>query len=105
MITAVGLMSGTSADGVDAAWIETDGHIVTRTGASLTVPYPDALRRALLAVMQDPARAEADRQQRLSSPCGVIPSGSDWNRMVGSTRVWTGGASADARPLQTAGSG
>lgn len=53
-------MSGTSADGVDAAWIETDGHTVTRTGLALTVPYPDGLRRALLAVMQDPARAEAD---------------------------------------------
>jgi len=59
-LTAIGLMSGTSADGVDAALIETDGVAVRATGASLTLPYPAALRRALLELMQDPERAEAD---------------------------------------------
>ncbi len=59
-LTAIGLISGTSADGVDAALIETDGVVVSKTGLSLTLPYPPALRRALLDLMQDPARAEAD---------------------------------------------
>ena len=55
---ALGLMSGTSADGVDAALIETDGVRVRRTGLALTVPYDAALRRDVLAVMADPAQAE-----------------------------------------------
>jgi anhydro-N-acetylmuramic acid kinase len=53
-------MSGTSADGVDAAVVETDGVRVTGFGPALTVPYPDALRREVLAVMADPVRAEHD---------------------------------------------
>ncbi len=60
VLTAIGLMSGTSADGVDAALIETDGVGVRKTGASLTLAYPAALRRALLDLMRDPARAGAD---------------------------------------------
>lgn len=59
-LTAIGLMSGTSADGVDAALIETDGVMIRSTGAALTVPYPAALRRALLDLMQDPERAAVD---------------------------------------------
>jgi anhydro-N-acetylmuramic acid kinase len=47
MLRAVGLMSGTSLDGVDAAWIETDGEGVGRRGPSLTLAYDDALRADL----------------------------------------------------------
>lgn len=57
----LGLMSGTSADGVDAAVIETDGVRVLGFGPALTRPYPPALRRAVLALAADPARAERDR--------------------------------------------
>jgi anhydro-N-acetylmuramic acid kinase len=59
-LTAIGLMSGTSLDGVDAALIETDGETIFATGPSLTIPYPDALRAELAAVARDPARAEHD---------------------------------------------
>ncbi len=59
-ILALGLISGTSADGVDAALIETDGERVLGTGLALTVPYPPALRRDLLALMGDPERAADD---------------------------------------------
>jgi anhydro-N-acetylmuramic acid kinase len=59
-LTAIGLMSGTSADGVDAALIETDGVALRAAGPSLTLAYPAPLRRALLDLMQDPARAEVD---------------------------------------------
>lgn len=44
---AIGLMSGTSLDGVDAAWIETDGERVFATGPALTVRYDDLLRSDL----------------------------------------------------------
>ncbi|UYN97475.1 MAG: anhydro-N-acetylmuramic acid kinase [Enhydrobacter sp.] len=47
---ALGLMSGTSVDGVDVALIETDGERIARFGPSLTVPYDDALRRQIRAV-------------------------------------------------------
>ncbi len=47
----VGLMSGTSLDGVDAALIETDGERVTGFGRSLTLPYSDTLRSDLTALI------------------------------------------------------
>ena len=51
VIRALGLMSGTSADGVDAAIVETDGETVRAFGPRHTVPYPAPLRRAVLAAM------------------------------------------------------
>jgi anhydro-N-acetylmuramic acid kinase len=46
-LRAIGLMSGTSLDGVDAAWIETDGVTITRTGPAATLFYDDELRADL----------------------------------------------------------
>jgi anhydro-N-acetylmuramic acid kinase len=54
---ALGLISGTSMDGIDAAIIATDGRTVSSHLASLMRPYPDALRTELLAIARDPARA------------------------------------------------
>ncbi|MEM9428122.1 MAG: anhydro-N-acetylmuramic acid kinase [Pseudomonadota bacterium] len=47
MIWALGLMSGTSADGVDAALIETDGETIGGFGRTTFVPYT-ARERALI---------------------------------------------------------
>ncbi len=45
-------MSGTSADGVDAALLYTDGRAVAEAGASHFMPYDDALRADILALMR-----------------------------------------------------
>ncbi|MEA2991143.1 MAG: anhydro-N-acetylmuramic acid kinase [Alphaproteobacteria bacterium] len=47
VLTAIGLMSGTSLDGVDVALIETDGERIARFGPTGYRPYTDA-ERALL---------------------------------------------------------
>ena len=58
-LTAIGLMSGTSLDGIDAAVIESDGHRVHGRGPILTVPYDDAFRADLRAVL---GKADADTE-------------------------------------------
>jgi anhydro-N-acetylmuramic acid kinase len=46
---ALGLMSGTSVDGVDVALVETDGERLASFGPVLTVPYTDDVRRVIRA--------------------------------------------------------
>ncbi len=46
-VWAVGLMSGTSCDGIDAALIRTDGAAIAEFGPGLTLPYDAAFRAKL----------------------------------------------------------
>lgn len=48
---AVGLMSGTSLDGIDAAVVETDGEGHIRPRGAVTVPYEGAMRARLRAAL------------------------------------------------------
>jgi anhydro-N-acetylmuramic acid kinase len=65
MLRTIGLMSGTSLDGVDAAWVETDGEAIGRIGPALTLPYDEALRRDLRALLD---RAHAAPGLRCDDP-------------------------------------
>jgi anhydro-N-acetylmuramic acid kinase len=66
MLRTIGLMSGTSLDGVDAAWLETDGDRLGAVGPALTLPYDDRLRADLRRIL-DLARALDPADRRLKS--------------------------------------
>jgi anhydro-N-acetylmuramic acid kinase len=65
---ALGLMSGTSVDGVDVALIETDGERLTSSGSFLTVPYGDGVRRLIRAAFgaDEPSEATAAAEQAVT---------------------------------------
>lgn len=54
LLLAIGLMSGTSCDGVDAALLRTDGRKIVEPGPALTLPYPLEFRAALRSVLGQP---------------------------------------------------
>ena len=56
---AIGLMSGTSMDGVDAALIESDGEGSVRRFGFFSLPYSDAFRDRLKAIL---GTSEADQE-------------------------------------------
>jgi anhydro-N-acetylmuramic acid kinase len=57
--SAIGVISGTSMDGIDVALIESDGEAELKTGPSATFPYPLAVAQRLRAVVADLSEAQA----------------------------------------------
>jgi anhydro-N-acetylmuramic acid kinase len=66
-LTAIGLMSGTSYDGVDVAVIDTDGEEIARLGPTGYRPYSDQERDFLRRAMA----AAADLAERSARPAVV----------------------------------
>lgn len=79
MVWALGMMSGTSLDGVDAALIHTNGEVIGGFGPSLTRPYSPGLRAKLRDLLDcaeglsptDPTLLDATRELTLQHVCAV----------------------------------
>jgi len=69
LLRAIGLMSGTSMDGIDVALIDTDGAECAQRGPSTTYPYAEALRARLRAGI----RAAAGLTGRQHRPSDLGP--------------------------------
>jgi anhydro-N-acetylmuramic acid kinase len=52
VLKVIGLMSGTSLDGIDAAILDTDGEELARPGPALTLPYDSGIRAMLRAALE-----------------------------------------------------
>ena len=55
--TVIGLMSGTSLDGIDAALVVSDGETVSRRGAFVNIPYSEDFREKLKQALKRAAQA------------------------------------------------
>jgi anhydro-N-acetylmuramic acid kinase len=62
--TVIGLMSGTSVDGIDAAVLETDGTRFVRTGVAGFYPYQPATCDAIWRAVGDPMAHMEDARSR-----------------------------------------
>ena len=67
-ICAIGLMSGTSGDGVDAALVQTDGETQFKFLDAITLPYESDCRERLLSIAQTAATIDtvADIEQKIT---------------------------------------
>lgn len=70
-VTVVGLMSGTSMDGIDAALITTDGVRLADFGPAITVPYDPAFRRRLKAALAGGSDDELERDLTIAHGAAV----------------------------------
>lgn len=83
-VLALGLMSGTSMDGIDAALIRTDGRDFVEAGETLAVSYDASMRDAIRSTLGGEAPVEAVERrltdahvtavQALLDKAGVAPS-------------------------------
>lgn len=77
----IGLMSGTSADGVDAALLRTDGEQAVQPIASTHIRYHDALRQQILDLMKGQGDRDSIAQALTEVHLAAIEQLIDQNKM------------------------
>ena len=95
-LTAIGLMSGTSLDGIDAAILRTDGEDVVEAGPAIQVPYSRELkiwvRRAIKAALEGRDGAEeigkAAGEVTLATGLRNSPAAPDAHGRSGTAASW-----------------
>lgn len=78
LTTAIGLMSGTSLDGIDVALIRTDGEDIVERGPSQTYAYSDEQRKFLRAALVE-AKNLTRRDERPSALAKAEAALTDWH--------------------------
>lgn len=78
LTTAIGLMSGTSLDGIDVALIRTDGEDIVQRGPSQTYAYSEDQRNILRAALGE-AKNLTRRDERPSALAKAEAALTDWH--------------------------
>jgi anhydro-N-acetylmuramic acid kinase len=78
LTTAIGLMSGTSLDGIDVALVRTDGENIVERGPSQTYAYSDEQRNILRAALGE-AKNLTKRDERPSALARAEAALTDWH--------------------------
>lgn len=71
-VWAIGMMSGTSCDGIDAALIRTDGTSIDEFGPTVTVPYDGAFRARLQSCFGGKGPVAAVERELTERHAGVV---------------------------------
>jgi anhydro-N-acetylmuramic acid kinase len=72
LFRAIGLMSGTSMDGIDAAVLETDGQTRITLGPHASTAYPSGLRHRLLRLPVHRLDVDVEEQQVTDLHCQAV---------------------------------
>ncbi len=76
-------MSGTSVDGIDVAWIETDGETVAARGPAITVPYRQDVRALIRGVFGADCPSDRTDAAERALTAAHIDAARQWSRESG----------------------